>query len=170
MSFKSWSYLPVNNWWMRPFSFFNKKQEVDIKEQYNRFKVRGFDLTVRFNNKNQLLLCNNKIDYKYDSEQLLNDLSWIDSRTDCYVRVTLEDNKNKDRFIEFCKMLESNFKYIKFFGGCDYYNEHIYYFEHFPNYIESNFTTKSSSKSHNSILKSTFKDKDILILSFVNYV
>ena len=168
MSFKSWSYLPTRKWWMRPFSFINKTQETDIREQYTLYGVRGFDLFVRFNKNKQLVLCNGKIEYNYELDNLFNDLSWIDSRTGCYVRITLEDDKNKEQFKEFCSLLEKTFTHIKFFGGLSYDGE-TFYFDNFPKYVESNFIRKSSAKVHNSFVKTAYKDKDIVILSFVNY-
>ena len=47
-SHNSWSYLPPKHWWMWPIHFMAKCQRVDIREQYEKYGVRCFDLRVRW--------------------------------------------------------------------------------------------------------------------------
>ena len=47
-SHNSWSYLPPKHWWMWSFHFMAKCQRVDIREQYEKYGVRCFDLRVRW--------------------------------------------------------------------------------------------------------------------------
>ena len=54
-SHNSWSYLPSKKWWMAPFKFMAKCQDLNIIEQYE-IGVRCFDLRVRFNKKGEFIL------------------------------------------------------------------------------------------------------------------
>ena len=169
MSHKSWSYLPVKQWWMRPFSFVSKTQEVDIRTQYLRYNVKVFDLYVRFDKKNKLVLSNGIFEYKYDADDLFNDLSWIDSRTDCYVQVVHDEKGHIQQFKDFCNLLEDSFTHTKFFGGYSADNEE-YTFSYSPQIKSNFFITKSMAKIHNELLKITYKDSKIILpLAFVNY-
>ena len=169
MSHKSWSYLPVRQWWIRPFSFLTKTQEVDIRTQYLRYNVKVFDLYIRFNKENKLVLSNGCFEYKYDLDDLLNDLSWIDSRTDCYIQVVHDEKGHTQQFKDFCNLLEDSFTHIKFFGGYSAENEE-YTFSYSPR-IRTNYSlSKTKAKNNNELLKMTYKDSKIILpLAFVNY-
>ena len=169
----SWSYLPIRNWWVRPFLFYKQCQEVDIKTQYNNYGVKGFDLHVRYDD-DRLVIANGDIEYKCDN--LFNDLIWIDSRTDCYVKVTHEVTKHNpsdiDKFKDFCDLLEENFTHIKFWGGVNHYTEEVdYYFSNYPKCkpLYREYFKKNNSIVHNSFYKMAYKDREMISIDYVNY-
>ena len=79
-SHNSWSYLPAKKWWMSPFKFVAKCQNINIRDQYNIYNVRCFDLRIRFNDKNELTVAHGLMEYKISESQLLDDLQWLNNQ------------------------------------------------------------------------------------------
>lgn len=163
-SHNSLSYQRPKKWWMRPFHFMAKCQEVDYVEQY-KLGSRVFDLRISFN-KNKA----GKIQVKHGCVEfdipmvLLNSfLKYIDDQSDCYLRVILEFNKEpKDieyqerRFKYYCRTLEYKYKNIKFFGGNRKYDWKIVYNfanKDIPTLIDRYSSTTSLFKSDNKFLR-----------------
>lgn len=187
-SHNSWSYLPVEKWWMKFLRFTAKCQDFNIKTQYEKYNVRCFDLRISFNNNASLIVSHGIIRYKISAKDLLNDLSWLNNKKDCYVRV-LNEVRNKSKyssfevelFTLFCSNLEVLYPNIKFWCGRNLYNWNIdYTFKYNPS-CEENYSSVHSPKLiddwyprlyayHNNkhILKKG-TDKDILLIDFVNY-
>lgn len=183
-SHNSWSYLPVKHWWIRPFSFIYKCQRYDIKTQYERYKVRCFDLRVRFDNEGNLIVAHGYAEFKISHNELLEQLDWIDSRTDCYLRVIHEvrnkkqyTSKSKTEFRNLCQSLEYRLKHTRLWCGKNLYNwENDYYFDNSPSCTElyssvlaPNWDTpKSYAKLHNKINKQLCTNSNILLIDYVD--
>ena len=111
-SHNSWSYLPVESWWMHLLKFTAKCQSVDIKTQYEKYGIRCFDLRLQFNY-GIPVIAHGIIKYKYTFRQLSSDLNFLNSKGDCTVRVMLETRDEKDyitanisKFKYYCRLFE----------------------------------------------------------------
>lgn len=186
-SHNSWSYLPSKKWWMTPFRFIAKCQDLTIIEQYNR-GVRCFDLRVRFDKNGNLMLCHGLLQYKISEEQLYCDLWWLNEKHDVWVRVLHEARNKKQyttlsikRFREYCSNIVKEFPYIKFWNGINLYNNQVDYKFYFKPFCEEKYSSVCSlrliddwfprlyaflnTKKH--IKEGT--NLDILLLDFINY-
>lgn len=185
-SHNSWSYLPVKHWWIRPFSFIYKCQEVDIKTQYSKYNTRCFDLRIRFNKKGDLILAHGLAEFSITEEELWKQLEWIDSRTDCYIRVIHEvrckrqyTNTSKAFFQIFCKELETRLTHTVLWSGENLYNlgvdynfgNHLDCLELYSSVLKPWYDTpKSYSKNNNFANISLLKGSryDILLIDYVD--
>lgn len=186
-SHNSWSYLPVKRWWMVPFRFTARCQDLSIIEQYN-LGVRCFDLRVRFNKKGELLVCHGFIKYNIDKEGLYSDLEWLSDKKDVYIRLLHEARNKKQynslsikKFREFCKDVLNKFPNIKFWNGINLYNwTYDFAFYHNPSCEEKyssvcdprlidDWYPRLFAKVNNKEIVKKGTDKDILLIDFVNY-
>ena len=133
-SHNSWSYLPLQQWWLKLFAFMSRCQQVDIKTQYEEYGVRCFDLRIRKNKKSNYVIAHGYAEYKYSEESLYHDLEWINKKGDCYVRVLHEvrnkkqcDTSTTSDFCSFCQSIENRFKDIRFWCGRNLYNWNVDY-------------------------------------------
>lgn len=140
-SHNSLTYLPVRQWYYKPFKFVAKCQSKSIYEQFCDYGVRVFDIRVRFKN-GEPIVAHGPIEFKCD---VLDYIEQINNLADkvfflnqpVYVRLILESNKEmKDQskqqllFYEFCEYCLANYKNIRFFGGNRKYDwEVVYEFE-----------------------------------------
>lgn len=86
----AWSYLTPRKWWMRLIAFTARCQRINIKDQYNKYGVRCFDLRIRFDKNNLPIVCHGIVEYKYDYNELYKDLQWLQDKKDAYIRLLLE--------------------------------------------------------------------------------
>ena len=186
-SHNSWSYLPTKKWWMAPFKFMAKCQDVDIKTQYDKYNVRCFDLRIRFENGN-LVLAHGLFQYKITTSELLEDLNYLNFMRNCYVRI-LHEVRNKKQYTEeskeqfklFCSGLVTMYPDIKFWCGRNLYNwQFDYDFGKEPSCEEKyssvcapkildDWWPKIYAKLHNKEIRKQGTDKEILLIDFVNY-
>lgn len=120
-SLKSMSFLGANKTWKNPFLWRSKKtQIVDIKEQYEKYNVRAFDMHLTFVGKSK------KAIFAYDgiiyeTFSIYEYLNYLNNVGNAYVRVVLDADKKsielETRFYEYCSIIESIYQKIKFFGG-----------------------------------------------------
>lgn len=184
-SHNSWSYLKPKQWYLRPLSFMAKCQEVNIKEQYSKFNVKCFDLRLREHN-GKFDIVHGLFRYDITESALIDDLSFLNSKGDCYIRTILDVRKKKDLttnqinfFIKICRWLEQSFPNIKFWCGENLYNHEEVY--HFGNIVscEEKYSSvcgnklddlypRYYAKKHNkeNIEKGT--DKQFYMIDFVN--
>ena len=73
-SHNSWSFLKPKHWWLRPFAFTARCQNIDIEKQYLLYDVRCFDLRINFDKKGELYICHGPLRYKYTEDDLIKDL------------------------------------------------------------------------------------------------
>lgn len=124
-SHNSWSYLPVYTWWKKPFSFMAKCQNVNIREQFEKYNVRCFDLRLRKGPNNIPVISHNYVTYEYSYGQLLDDLDWLDQRRDSLsIRVIYDIRKysestgeNQRWFSLTCQNLSRLYPRLNFWSG-----------------------------------------------------
>lgn len=184
-SHNSWSYLAPKLWYLKPFSFMARCQNVDIKTQYEQYGVRCFDLRIRFNKEGDLQIAHGYFVFDIDLPQLYKDLNYLNSKGDCYVRILYEvRNKkqyvHKELFKTYCRLFEGIYSNIKFWCGRNLYNWEVdYEFKENPSCLElyssvcapkliddwypKIYALKNNKKN---IEKGT--DRKILLIDFVN--
>ena len=95
-SHNSWSFLKYKKWWMRLFKFMAKCQDANIYDQYEKYGVRCFDLRVKFDKNGKPIFSHGAFIYKYSLDDILSDLSYINKKGDCYVRVIHEARRKSE--------------------------------------------------------------------------
>lgn len=122
----SMTYLPVKQWYLRPFKLFAKCQSKGLFDQIHKYNSRIIDLRLYFdydcyrwcfahgyiNFKNASIIP--VLTYIDESRKSLNDGS------EWYVRILLEkvkDDIEKEWFVDLCSSLEKTYPNIKFYGG-----------------------------------------------------
>ena len=186
-SHNSWSYLTPKKWWMKLLAFTAKCQAVDIKTQYEKYGVRCFDLRVRFNKNDGLILAHGIVEYNINWYDLMFWLQYLNDRGDCFVRVIHEARNKKEytlyskqHFIYLCEDIICDFKNITFWCGRNLYNWEVdFTFKATPSCEENYSSVKSPkliddwwpwlyAKRHNKKIKQEGTDKDILLIDFVD--
>lgn len=131
-SHNSWSFNKVKKLWMNVIIWAAKCQDKTIQEQYNA-GARCFDLRVRFAKDGSIIVAHGPVQYSITEEQLFDDLTFLDQKKDCCVRV-LHEIRNKckqtqielERFKKFCSNL-TKFSNIYFFCGRNLFDWNIDY-------------------------------------------
>lgn len=184
-SHNSWSYLPIKQWWLKPFNWIAKCQEKDIEAQYNE-GARCFDLRIKFDDKGRLSIAHGLVSYDISYEDLMLDLGWLNDKGDCYVRLIHEVRTKRaytedkvNLFRKYCEAFESRFPCIKFWSGrnlYDYYEDYKFWYQPtclelyssvvFPNIPYPKGYAKTHNKSNICLAKHT--NYDILLIDFVN--
>lgn len=109
-SHNSLSYAPVKQWYLKPFFWIAKCQSKNIEEQY-KAGVRYFDFRLA-----GIYPAHGLIQYNAD---VLHELTLLNNKGDCTVRIICEDINLAQEFIGLCIFLEGTFTHIKFCGGWD---------------------------------------------------
>lgn len=123
ISHNSWSYLPVRQWWLKPFAWMARCQDIRAGLQ-SWVSVEGFDIRVRFDKYGAPHFAHGLIEYDGDVYWHLR-LNLPDKRV---ARVTLETTpfmscyqraKQKELFWIFCDYLANTvaYKNVTFYGG-----------------------------------------------------
>lgn len=120
----SMSYLPPKKWYIYPFRFIARCQSKTIKEQYEKYGARMFDLRIAFDKNGTPEFRHGIMRYKGDVYSVLEYLNSLQDKI--YIRLTLETRKQSDIqeevFIAFCSEVERNYPYLKFFNGTRKYD------------------------------------------------
>ena len=183
-SHNSWSYLPAKSWWMKPFAFMARCQNISIVDQYE-MGVRCFDLRIQCKN-GHLTVGHGFMTYDYSYDDLMNDLTFLNSKGDCYVRVLHEVRnrsgwkRNTTWFKTKCAVLEYTFQNIKFWCGKNLYTwETDFKFGNNPS-CEEKYSSVCApkliddwwpylfAKRNNKSIKKKGTEKDILLIDYVN--
>ena len=186
-SHNSWTYLKPKKWWMKLLAFTARCQECSIKDQYEKYGTRCFDLRVKFNGDGNTIIAHGCIEYEITEEQLMNDLGWLNAKGDVYVRVLHEartkeyySELTREMFVWFCDHLEETFTNIKFWCGRNMYNWKVdYVFSYDPSCEEKyssvcppkwidDWYPKLYASVMNKRNKEKGTDKDILLIDFVD--
>ena len=121
-SHNTFTYLPVRQWYLKPFAFMARCQREDFGGQWLA-GARLFDIRVRFDKKGYPVICHGLMEYDAEPTFLDNILRYMDYG--CF-RVVLEVGKRRRRdawqehcFYRFCEHLEFSYPYLVFFGGND---------------------------------------------------
>lgn len=125
-SHNTFTYLPVKQWYLKPFAFAARCQEVDIWQQY-ALGVRLFDLRIRFNDKGTPIICHGIIQYEHPDNFIYEVLNKLNKCKGIYIRVVLECKKSTSNeylyqytnFVSFCLQIKSEYPNVTFFGGND---------------------------------------------------
>lgn len=139
ISHNTFSYLPVRQWWLRPFAWMARCQDKDIDAQ---MKIAdGIDIRVRFDEDEIPHFAHGLIEYEGEVHSLLAKLdmkAWGYDR--CYIaRIMLETTpfmtrykraRQKELFWKFCKNIEFVFPRFDFYGGWprDEWRQKVYNF------------------------------------------
>jgi len=187
-SHNSWSFLKAKKWWVKPFAFMAKCQSVPIATQYYFYDVRCFDLRLNFDKKGNLFISHGGVRYDYTLEDLMNDLSFLNNRTDkCYLRLLYDVRTKKgytdvgrQKFVEYCKMFEEKFPNLLFWCGRCVYNWNVEYkFKNTPSceekyssvcppYKIDDWFPYIYAKLKNKRIKKKGTKYEILLIDFVN--
>lgn len=130
----SMTYLPPKKWYMYPFKFIARCQNLHIDQQYQR-GARMFDLRISYDSKGEAEFRHGSMAFKGNVEEILRYLN--SKRKPVYIRLILEIKKNtKNRedkqrlFILDCKRWSETYKNLKFFCGRRKYDwVQVYKFE-----------------------------------------
>lgn len=136
-SHNSFTYLPVRQWWLKPFAFVARCQRVNYEEQIN-LGVTLFDLRIRFDKDDMPIICHGTTEYKHDYTFIQDFFKYCQKVGGISVRVVLELNEKNTYqeilFREFCASAAMKYSNIYFFGGnnrTDWDCQHpIYNFKH----------------------------------------
>ena len=93
-SHNSLSYLRPKKWWMRPFHFMARCQDIDFVDQYI-LGARVFDLRISFDRKHfgKVQVRHGSMEFDVPMSLLNLFYYYLNSAGDCYLRVILEFNK-----------------------------------------------------------------------------
>lgn len=186
-SHNSWSYLPIKQWYLKPLAFIARCQNVGIKTQYEKYGVRCFDLRVRFNKDDGLIVAHGIIEYNINWLDVMSWLHYLDDKGDCFVRVLHEARNKKDytayskkQFISFCSDIVCEFKNVTFWCGRNLYNweidytfneepscEELYSSVRTPKLLDDWFPWIYAKLNNRKNLKKGV-EKDILLIDYVN--
>lgn len=188
-SHNSWSYLRPKKFWMRLLAFSARCQRVDIKRQYE-LGVRCFDLRIRFVYDKGMQLAHGLIVYDIDEAALHEDLKWLNSKGDCYLRIIHETRTKSQRsvcslvyFRDFCQVCEETYKSLYLWCGRNLYDWHgqvDYVFSRADPTCHEDYSSVSSpkliddwypllyAKRNNKRIKEEGTDKEILLIDFVD--
>ena len=182
-SHNSWSYLKPKHWYHRPIAFMARCQSLTIQEQYQQ-GVRCFDLRIRYK-KWKLQVAHGNMVYDITEKQLKDDLEYIDSKGDCFVRILHEARTKKQYelskpfFQSFCYTLNSDYPNIYWWCGRNLYNwQRDYNFDKEPS-CEEKYSSVTSpalddwwpwlyARLNNKMILAKGTDKEILLIDFVN--
>lgn len=151
-SHDSFTYFKPKKWYMKMFNFMSRCQRKNIKEQYENYNVRMFDLRIAFDKNGNPFVRHGLMNYGY--EGIVEILNWLnDKKEDIYIRVILErserecGNTQETSFKYYCTWLESNFPNIKFTEGRRKYDWcQIYAFTNVSPDLEADFSSVKGSK------------------------
>lgn len=129
-SHNSFTYLKPKHWWMYPFIPIARCQSKTVTEQFN-LGARWFDLRVRYDKNDRLIVAHGLMVYKADVETVCQILDLLNIQAHCakedvYIRVLYEligkdkSDKTKEheaQFSGFCDFIQSRFKHLTFVGG-----------------------------------------------------
>ena len=146
-SHNSVSYAKPKKWWMFPFRFMAKCQSKSIKEQYEEYGVRLFDLRIKFNKNGKASFAHGLIEYDIKIDDVLNYLNALDPIP---VRILLENKEGEfeKEFKQWCKETKKQYPKIKFFGGRNKYSwKEIYKFKYKgPEYLDKYSSNNTKGK------------------------
>ena len=142
---------------------------------------------VKFDEDDNPIFSHNMFIYDCSKEDIMNDLSYLDEKGDCCVRILHEarreseyNERTVDDFVNFVIELQCKFTNIKFWCGKNLYNwETDYEFPYKPSCEEKyasvcppkiidDWYPKMFAKRHNKEIKEKGTDCDILLIDFVD--
>lgn len=121
------TYLPIKQWYLRPFTFMARCQSRSYIEQY-KLGARFFDIRVRFDKNGKPYCAHGLAAYDIDPFRIIGELGILADRDEekIYIRLLLESTSKRnadfqeDFFYGFCKYLDRfyrNSEYLILCGG-----------------------------------------------------
>lgn len=128
----SMTYLKPKKWYLYPLQFIARCQSKTIKEQYEKYGIRYFDLRIRFDKKGNPEFAHGMMSYKGNVDDILEYLNSHNEKVQ--VRFSLEilkENLEQEKqFQLYCALCESLYPNLKFHcGGRKYDWKIVYEFE-----------------------------------------
>ena len=186
----SLTYLRPSSWWSRVFKWFGECQSSTYIQQYEYCGVRLFDLRLYADEHCHIIVRNRN--FRYSIFSLYEILSYFNKKGDVTVRISFEAtlfdlindseySRIEEKFVQICKIIESIYPNINYFGGYrSYDNKVLYKFRHeaengAPNIID--ITVNSwlyrklpilSSIRNRYHIKKYEKEDGFLLLNFVD--
>lgn len=180
------SYLKPVRWWLYPFRFMAKCQNRDIKQQYENYNVRLFDIRLKYYN-GEWFFAHGFIRFKCKS--IWRYFEYLNSQPEeIWVRMVLEYNSKpkdeeniSDKYRALCAELDVEYKNLNFFGFYRKYDWKKIYDNgrKDPSIYQaiSSMTTKKWDNLwpwlyayfNNKDNKEQGTDKEYLLLDFVDY-
>ena len=187
-SHNSWSYLKPKKLWMKALAFTAKCQEKNIKEQYETYGVRCFDLRIRFDGRTPHIVHN---DFDYGRlNDIEKDLQWLNDKGDVWIRIIHDVRKKKDHteasvinFATTCSKLIETYPGLKFWCGRNLENweqdcilpepkcTELYASVCPPKIVDDWYPHRYAKKNNKDIYKNiapTLGENEILLIDFVN--
>lgn len=134
-SHNSMSYLEPIGKFGKMTKLLYRCQRKTIREQYLKYGVRVFDFRLFFNDAGRCYFKHGPV--WFESFSLFEHLGFLDNQGDCMVRIVLEEtlsDKNRhnisyieERFKTICKIIETIYTHVKFFGGFRLYDSEVLY-------------------------------------------
>ena len=135
-SHNSMSYLPVRQWYLKPFGWMARCQSKTLNEQFYIYGVRLFDFRVRFDKDGGIIYAHGPFKFgdRYGVELAQLDRYAELSKETVYCRIILESNgkmKDQDRqetlFKQYCERIVKRYPNVTFFGGNRKYDWKVIY-------------------------------------------
>lgn len=195
ISHNTFSYLPVKNKVLKPFSFIAQCQDNIWQIQCAVDNIQGIDLRVRFDDYDRPVIAHGMIEYEGNIFNILDTIyrNWVDrifNTGEFTIRVMLETQKcmssdererQKHLFQAFCTFLVPRYPKILFWGGWprDEWRKKVYDFHTTePSVTEMHGSVSGNklnclwlkcwAKKHNPELRETCKT-EYLIIDYVEY-
>lgn len=146
-SHNSFTHLPVK-WYMGPFNFMSRCQSKTVKEQFEDYGVRIFDMRVSFDKEGIPHIKHGFMDYGVVNNLTL---EWLDEKAKSekvYIRVILEKSKwncteeQESLFSTYCAHLEGTYRNILFTEGRRKYDwKQLFQFKNSTPSMEADFAS-----------------------------
>ena len=164
----SLTYLRPSSWWSKVFKWFGKCQSSTYIGQYEHCGVRLFDLRLYADEHCHIIARNGN--FRYSIFSLYEILSYFDKKGDVTVRIsfeaTLSDLINdseyrriEEKFIQICKIIESIYPNINYFGGYRRYDNKVLY--------EFRYETENGTPNIIDITRNSWLYRKLPILSSI---
>lgn len=121
----SLTYLEPSSSWLKVFKFFGRCQVSDYQRQYSYGGARLFDIRLSVNRLNHIIVKNGVFSYEVFS--LYEVFDFFNKQGDVKVHISFDvngdeccDNEYKSmerKFIEYCRIIETIYGDIMFYGG-----------------------------------------------------
>lgn len=182
----SLTYLRPSSWWSRVFKWFGECQSSTYIEQYEYCGVRLFDLRLYANKHCHIIARNGN--FRYSIFSLNEILSYFNKKGDVTVRISFEAtfsdlindseySRIEEKFVQICKIIESIYPNINYFGGYrSYDNKVLYKFRYEAENGAPNIIDKSGNSwlpilscfKNRYYIKKYEKEDGFLLLNFVD--
>lgn len=177
----SMTYLKPKKWYMYPFQFIARCQSKTIKEQYEDYNIRLFDIRITYDRDGNPEFRHGSMAYKGDVYEVLN---WLNSRGEkVKIRLLLEINKpsihSEIFFVYDCKRFGELYPNLTFYEGRRKYDwEQVYKFPTLE--VEQPVSSMDGNnklndlwpwlyaKKHNAENRIKYKDSKYVLMDFIN--